>query len=374
MFASIAGRYDLLNHLLSLNIDRSWRRFTTRDVPPVPGVPVLDCCTGTADLALAYHRAGRGRSAPWSAPTSAARCSRSATARSARPGPTEHVSLIEGDTHRLPLPADTFGVVTVAFGLRNVADTVGGIDEMIRVARPGGKVAVLEFSRPRGAILGRLYLLFFRRILPRVGQALAPNRDDAYRYLPASVLQFPDGQAMLDLMAARGLTDLKHVPSDVRHRHALRRDQAAAMNPARSDEAPPLVLALTGASGAPYAVRLLRILGRAGRTVHLTISPSAVEVLREETDLAIDLSPARFDPALLRRPRPRPAGLSPPRRLLRRDRQRLVPDGRHGRLPLQHEHPRRDRPRHHHEPDHPRGRRPPEGASQADPRARARPR
>ena len=95
-------------------------------------------------------------------------------------------------------------MVTVAFGLRNVRDTVRGIDEMIRVARPGGKVAILEFSRPRGPILGRLYLAFFRQVLPRVGQALAPNGQDAYHYLPASVLQFPDGQAMLDLLASRG--------------------------------------------------------------------------------------------------------------------------------------------------------------------------
>ena len=80
---------------------------------------------------------------------------------------------------------------------------------MIRVARPGGKVAILEFSRPRGRILGRLYLVFFRRLLPLIGQALAPNADRAYDYLPRSVLEFPDGQAMLDLLASRGLTEPK---------------------------------------------------------------------------------------------------------------------------------------------------------------------
>jgi demethylmenaquinone methyltransferase/2-methoxy-6-polyprenyl-1,4-benzoquinol methylase len=83
---------------------------------------------------------------------------------------------------------------------------------MIRVARPGGKVAILEFSRPRGAVLGRLYLAFFRQVLPRIGQAIAPNEQDAYHYLPASVLQFPDGQAMLDLLAARGLIHLRLYP------------------------------------------------------------------------------------------------------------------------------------------------------------------
>ena len=198
MFASIATRYDLLNHLLSLNIDRSWRRFTTRTVPPEPGIPVLDCCTGTADLALAYYREGRGRTPVVG--TDFCREMLAIGGVKLRKAKAEHkVVLVEGDTQRLPLPADSFGVVSVAFGLRNVADTVRGLDEMVRVARPGGKVAILEFSRPRGAVLGRLYLAFFRNVLPRVGQALGPNAQNAYHYLPASVMQFPDGQRMLDL-------------------------------------------------------------------------------------------------------------------------------------------------------------------------------
>jgi demethylmenaquinone methyltransferase/2-methoxy-6-polyprenyl-1,4-benzoquinol methylase len=211
MFASIAPRYDLLNHLLSLNIDRSWRRFTTRAVPPEPGVPVLDCCTGTADLALAYHRAGRGLS-PVIGADFCPEMLRLGLAKVRKAGAGEDVVLIEGDTQRLPLPSDTFGVVTVAFGLRNVRDTVLGIDEMIRVARPGGSVAILEFSRPKGPILGRLYLAFFRQVLPRVGQALAPNGQGAYHYLPASVMQFPDGPAMLDLLGSRGLTATRMFP------------------------------------------------------------------------------------------------------------------------------------------------------------------
>ena len=211
MFASIAGRYDLLNHLLSLNIDRLWRRFTTRMVPPEPGVPVLDCCTGTADLALAYHKAGGGRS-PVVGTDFCHEMLQIGNAKVCKARAEGTVALIEGDTQRLPLPDDTFGVVTVAFGLRNVADTVRGIDEMVRVARPGGRVAILEFSRPRGPILGRLYLAFFRQVLPKVGQALAPNSYDAYRYLPASVLQFPDGREMLDLLGSRGLADLRQYP------------------------------------------------------------------------------------------------------------------------------------------------------------------
>ena len=89
---------------------------------------------------------------------------------------------------------------------------MAGIDEMIRAARPGGKVAILEFSRPRGRVLGPLYLGFFRKVLPRIGQAVAPNQDDAYHYLPRTVLEFPDGQALLDLLGSRGLVDLEMHP------------------------------------------------------------------------------------------------------------------------------------------------------------------
>ncbi len=211
MFATIARRYDLLNHLLSLNIDRSWRRFTTRTVPPEPGVPVLDCCTGTADLALAYDRAGKGQS-PVVGTDFCREMLVIGREKVKKAGASGRVTLLEGDTQHLPAPDDTFGVVSVAFGLRNVRDTVRGIDEMIRVARPGGKVAILEFSRPRGRVLGRLYLTFFRHVLPRIGQALAPNDDDAYNYLPQSVLEFPDGRAMLERLAARGLVDLHEHP------------------------------------------------------------------------------------------------------------------------------------------------------------------
>lgn len=211
MFASIARRYDLLNHLLSLNIDRSWRTFTTRTVPPEPGVPVLDCCTGTADLALAYDRAARG-SSPIIGTDFCREMLEIGRKKVDRAGASGRVTLVEGDTRFLPAPDDTFGVVSVAFGLRNVSNTVQGVDELIRVTKPGGKVAILEFSRPRGRLLGRMYLAFFRHILPRIGQALSPNDDAAYEYLPRSVLEFPDGQAMLDLLAARGLVDLKQHP------------------------------------------------------------------------------------------------------------------------------------------------------------------
>ena len=172
---------------------------------------MLDCCTGTADLALAYDRAAEGRVAVVGTDF----CREMLLhghAKVRKLGAEGRVTLIEGDTQRLPVPSDTFGVVSVAFGLRNVRDTVRGIDEMIRAARPGGTVAILEFSRPRGRFLGRLYLAFFRHVLPRVGQAIAPNDDQAYHYLPRTVLEFPDGQDLLDLLGQRGLIELRMYP------------------------------------------------------------------------------------------------------------------------------------------------------------------
>jgi len=211
MFASIAGKYDLLNHVLSLNIDKSWRRFTTRTVPPEPGVPILDCCTGTADLALAYDKAGNGKS-----PVVGSDFCREMLVigrkKVKKADAESRITLVEGDTQRLPAPSNTFGVVTVAFGLRNVADTAKGIDEMIRVAKPGGRVAILEFSKPRLPILKGLYMFFFKKILPTVGQTVAPNQHEAYSYLPQSVLEFPDGQEMLDLLTARGLLEARQYP------------------------------------------------------------------------------------------------------------------------------------------------------------------
>jgi demethylmenaquinone methyltransferase/2-methoxy-6-polyprenyl-1,4-benzoquinol methylase len=211
MFASIAARYDLLNHLLSLNIDRYWRSFTTRVVPPVAGAPILDCCSGTADLALAYDRAGQGQSTIVASDFCPEMLER-ARKKIARAGVDGRISVVEADTQRLPLPSDLFAIVCVAFGLRNLADTRGGIDEMVRVAQPGGKVAILEFSKPRRGPLAKIYLTFFKRILPRIGQTIAPNSFDAYRYLPATVLEFPDGEEMLALLEERGLTDVVQHP------------------------------------------------------------------------------------------------------------------------------------------------------------------
>ena len=125
---------------------------------------------------------------------------------------SHRVEFVEADTQKLPFPDDTFQLVTVAFGLRNVTDTDKGLREMVRVARPGGRVAILEFSRPRHWLFGRLYRFYFRFVLPAVGQLISRSKDSAYNYLPASVLEFPDGEALAERLRGHGLTDVKWYP------------------------------------------------------------------------------------------------------------------------------------------------------------------
>ena len=211
MFGQIAPWYDFLNHLLSLNIDRVWRARTTRLVPPDTDGPILDLCTGTGDLALAYVRAAGGQVPITGADFCPEMLDRART-KAARAGAAGRVTFVEADAQALPFPSGRFQLVTVAFGLRNVADTDRGLAEMVRVVRPGGRVAILEFSRPHHPLLGRLYLWYFRHVLPCVGQLLSRSRENAYHYLPASVLAFPDGEALAARMRGHGLANVRLYP------------------------------------------------------------------------------------------------------------------------------------------------------------------
>jgi demethylmenaquinone methyltransferase/2-methoxy-6-polyprenyl-1,4-benzoquinol methylase len=211
MFGNIAHRYDLLNHLLSLNIDRYWRWRTTRLAPPrtdADAAPILDVCTGTGDLALAYDKAANKR-VPIVGTDFCLPMLLPARDKTQRRHAAERIRYIEADTQRLPFPNDTFQLTTVAFGLRNVTDTDRGLAEMVRVTQPGGRVAILEFSRPRHWLFGRLYRFYFRWILPCIGQVVSRSRDNAYNYLPASVLEFPDGEALAEKLRGHGLTEVQ---------------------------------------------------------------------------------------------------------------------------------------------------------------------
>ena len=234
MFAQIAWRYDFLNHLLSLGMDYRWRQEAVRRAPPVPGLPILDICTGTADLALAYWRAGRA-SVPvvgvdFCRPMlqgALEKCRRLGAAgkkkffcpaesfsfwSKARPVPASAIYLIEADASALPFDSHLFQIVSVAFGLRNIQNPELALREMVRVCGTGGRVVILEFSMPRPFLLRSMYRWYFRWVLPRIGQALVPNQLEAYHYLPASVEEFPPANYWTERMNAVGLHHVRAEP------------------------------------------------------------------------------------------------------------------------------------------------------------------
>ena len=208
MFSQIAPRYDAMNHLLSLNIDRYWRWRAVKRLRIMPGKPILDTCTGTGDLAMAIARRA-GKDCQVIGSDFCYAMLEIAKDKRKNSDPTGEIDYLEADSQALPFGDENFGCVTVAFGLRNVADTDQGLREMTRVCAPGGQVMVLEFSRPTLPGLRGLYGFYFSNILPRVGQWFARNNKDAYSYLPESVGQFPDGQELADRMTAAGLVDVK---------------------------------------------------------------------------------------------------------------------------------------------------------------------
>jgi demethylmenaquinone methyltransferase/2-methoxy-6-polyprenyl-1,4-benzoquinol methylase len=226
MFGEISGRYDFMNHALSGGTDIYWRWRTVRRVRPEGDAPILDVCTGTGDLAFAWWKKSRGQRAVVGTDFTAEMIE-IARAKSAKlkindepalklndePGsPDPSICFLEADTLKLPFEADRFQIVSVAFGLRNVSDTVGGLREMTRVCKPGGRVAVLEFTMPRNRLFGAVYRWYFKNILPRIGQLLAPNREAAYNYLPESVSQFPQYEELCEKMQEAGLTDTSWTP------------------------------------------------------------------------------------------------------------------------------------------------------------------
>jgi len=201
MFHDIAPTYDFLNHLLSLNIDKRWRRFAARQLIGPDVQRVLDVCSGTGDLVLALaDQARRVGAAPLLVSTDFTQrmCElalpkfRTASAVVIQPPAV-------ADTMRLPFREGSFDIVSVAFGIRNVANLEAGLHEMVRVCRPGGRVAVLEFSHPRSAAFRALYEFYFFRVLPLIGRTLTGTR--AYSYLPKSVSKFPDTREFTGLLS-----------------------------------------------------------------------------------------------------------------------------------------------------------------------------
>ena len=207
MFAGVAPRYDLLNHLLSANLDVVWRRRAAAALDMPPGAEVLDLCCGTGDQAVALHNRGaQVAAADFCIPMLA--LARHKFARQDR-RTTPRPQALAADALALPFPAQRFRGATVSFGLRNVSDLDAALRQLAGVLKPGGKLVVLEFAVPRVQPLKGLYLFYFRHVLPFIGR-LVSARGSAYDYLPSSVLEFPQRDGFLAKMAAAGFTDLTY--------------------------------------------------------------------------------------------------------------------------------------------------------------------
>lgn len=205
MFASIANRYDLLNHLLSGNIDKRWRRIVATRVrerlSSGDSARILDVACGTGDLALALFEITGAEVVGTDF------CQPMLTIAAGKT--SGRIRLIEGDALNLPFRDGTFDVATIAFGLRNLSDVERGLAELSRVLKPGGWVAVLEFSRPANAIVRPLFNLYFRKLLPWMGGLISGSLS-AYTYLPASVQKFPDQSQLSLLMRQAGFDQVEY--------------------------------------------------------------------------------------------------------------------------------------------------------------------
>jgi demethylmenaquinone methyltransferase/2-methoxy-6-polyprenyl-1,4-benzoquinol methylase len=222
MFGTIAHRYDLINHVLTLGIDSSWRKQTARQLihhQTIDG-DILDVCCGTGELSFAFvkqqQKIGNERTNYGIDFTPEMISIAKKKALSLPPGGQQSAlsqpAFVVGDALSLPFEADRFAVVAVAFGLRNLYDHQQGLVEMVRVCKPGGVVAVLDFSMPTLPILRQCYRFYFRTLLPRLGQWFANNPDQAYHYLPESVLQFDQPAQLAERLTQLGISDVQMKP------------------------------------------------------------------------------------------------------------------------------------------------------------------
>jgi len=205
MFAEIAPSYDLLNHVLSLNIDKRWRRFVIKKVADLlrkPGASALDLCCGTAELSIELGSLAPTVGVDFCHPMLALGLKKVQ-------GNSLPVELVEGDALCCPMADESFDVVTMAFGLRNLESIDGGLHEVYRLLKPGGRAAVLEFSHPQAPIFRNVFHFYFTRVLPRIGSVVSGS-SFAYRYLPESVQAFPNQKALTDMMRAVGFSNVRY--------------------------------------------------------------------------------------------------------------------------------------------------------------------
>ncbi len=210
MFDAIAGKYDLLNHLLSAGIDRRWRRRAIRSLALTGSERVLDVCTGTADLAIAAG-AARPSAARVIGVDFAGAMLAVGQAKLRRRGLDGRVALVRADATRIPAADRSVDGVTIAFGIRNVEDPRAACREIRRVLKPGGRFAILEFAMPTTPGVGAAYRWYFERVLPRIGRLLS-RHTAAYGYLPASVAAFASPDEFVTILRQQGFADVSAVP------------------------------------------------------------------------------------------------------------------------------------------------------------------
>ena len=210
MFDAIAPRYDLLNAVLSAGLDRYWRRRAIGSLAFTGTETLLDVCTGTGDVAIAAARSARGAAQVLGIDFAGAMLTR-ARQKIGERGLSRRVRVVRGDAMHLPVASGTVHGATIAFGIRNVATPQVACGELLRVLRPGGRLAILEFGLPVVPAVRPLYLWYFRNVLPRIGRAVS-RHDAAYSYLPASVGAFPWGEAFADILREQGFNNVRARP------------------------------------------------------------------------------------------------------------------------------------------------------------------
>jgi demethylmenaquinone methyltransferase/2-methoxy-6-polyprenyl-1,4-benzoquinol methylase len=209
MFTSIASRYDLLNHVLSFNVDRLWWWRTARRFDAIlqrDDARVVDLCCGTGDMTLALARRAPGAKVQ----ITGVDFSHAMLQRAAHKSAGKSLQWIEADALHLPLASESVDLVTAAFGFRNLADYDAGLREILRVLKPGGECGILDFGEPAG-LLGTVYRIYFRHVLPKIGSLISGVRGP-YSYLPASVERFPHPSEMLERMRRTGFREAAWTP------------------------------------------------------------------------------------------------------------------------------------------------------------------
>jgi demethylmenaquinone methyltransferase / 2-methoxy-6-polyprenyl-1,4-benzoquinol methylase len=209
MFDAIAPRYDLLNHVLSAGLDVRWRARAVRELHLRPGARVVDLCTGTGDLALAAVHAEPGASVI--GVDFAGEMLRLAHRKIGSQGLARSIRVVRGDGTRIPLADECCDAATIGFGIRNVVEPRAALAELVRVLRPGGRLAILEFGQPRIPGIRTMYSWYFRYLLPLVGKAVSKHQS-AYSYLPASVGTFPPPDEFARMLSATGFSQVRAVP------------------------------------------------------------------------------------------------------------------------------------------------------------------